>query len=87
MYFVHVYWSPDEAKVGVLTTGFNGWELAFDVASGRRIQFDEIRKDFADSIRKSYQVPASDDPLSWAESAEACEEFFKLHPEIKLSYR
>jgi len=87
VYFVHVYWSPDESKAGVITAGTNGWELAYDVQTGKEIPFETIREDIAASIRKTYQVPTGDDPIRWAGSADAQNDFFRLHPEIRLSYR
>ena len=86
VYFVHVYWSPDESKVGVLATGMSIWNVAFDVRKGRPVPFEDVRKGFGESIREIYSVPPGKDPINWAASSDAHSEFFKLHPEVRLSY-
>ena len=86
LYFVHVYWSPDETKVGVLATGFNFFHVAFDISAGKSIPFEDIRKDLGRSIQETYHVPHGEDPIGWAALSEAQGEFFKLHPEIRLTY-
>src|SRR5882724_12065919 len=35
VYFLHVYWSPDETRVGVLATGGNIWYIAFDTKTAK----------------------------------------------------
>ena len=87
VHFVHVYWSPDEAKVGVLVTGMNIWSVAADVDTGKHISFGSIRDDFAQSIRETYRVPLGKDPIRWAALVDGQDAFFKLHPEIRLTYR
>ena len=49
-YFVHVYWSADESKVGVVATGSGLWELAFDARTGKPTPFIEIRDGMNRSI-------------------------------------
>jgi hypothetical protein len=87
IYFVHVYWSPDEAKVGVLGTGHTIFSVACNTATGALIPFEKIREDFGKSIRATYHVPPQEDPIQWAAMADAQVEFSKLHPEIRLSYQ
>lgn len=87
IYFVHVYWSTDEAKVGVVATGFAYFNIAADVTTGQALPFDLIRNDVARSIRAEYQVPNNLDPIKWAAENSAHEEFFNRHPEIHVSYR
>jgi hypothetical protein len=87
VYFVHVYWAPDERSAAVLATGANIWSVAFDVPSGRLRPFESVRDGFARSLKRTYTIPATDDPISWATSAKAQDAFFKLHPEIRLTYR
>ena len=82
----HVYWSPDEAKVGVLGTGLAIFSVACNTATGTPIPFEKIREDFGKSIRATYYVPPKEDPIQWAAMVDAQVEFFKLHPEIRLSY-
>lgn len=82
--FFHVYWSPDETKAGLLATGTKIFSLACDTRTGSEIPFEEIREDFRKSIRETYHVPPGEDPIEWAPMLGA--EFFKLHPEIRLSY-
>lgn len=86
VYFAHVYWSTDEKIVGILATGTGNWQLAFDTNTGKSIPFEQIRNDFGQSITATYHVPRGEDPVSWATSSEAQSAFFKLHPEIRLSY-
>jgi hypothetical protein len=87
LYFVHVYWSPDESKVAVLGTGFNIWNCAWDVTANRPIPFTAIKADFGRSIKSAYGLAGDRDPIAWAASSDAQAAFFRLHPEIKLSYR
>lgn len=86
IYFVHVYWSPDEKQVGVLATGFNFSRVAYDLERGKPIPFEEIQKDLGFSIAQTYNVPPGEDPIQWAAMADAGIAFSKRHPEIKLSY-
>ena len=86
IYFVHVYWSPDESKVGVLGTGSKSWGVACDVRTGELIPFETIEEEFGESIRKMYHVPPKEDPVKWASSNDAHQAFFRLHPEIRLTY-
>jgi hypothetical protein len=86
IYFVHVYWSPDERSVGVLATGANIFPLAFNVHTGASIPFEPLRKEVARSIAQTYRVPDGEDPVDWASSADAGIEFKKIHPEVHLSY-
>ena len=84
IHFVHIYWSPDETKVGVFVS--NGAE-AFNVKTGEQLPFDQIRKEFAQSIRDTYHLPPQEhDPIGWASMSEAQFAFSKLHPEIRLTY-
>ena len=87
LYFVHVYWSPDETRVGVLATGFNSVRVGSDTRTGAAIPFGEIREELGKSIEKTYRVPPGEDPIQWAAMADAGSAFFKLHPEIRLSYQ
>jgi hypothetical protein len=84
--FVHVYWSPGEAKVAVLATGFAMFNLAVDTRTGEPAAFDDLRQGLAQSIKQAYAVPPGEDPISWAASSQAQLAFRRLHPEIKLSY-
>ena len=87
IYFVHVYWSPDETRVGVVGTGFAYFHLACNTATGTQIPFEHIREEMAQSIRATYHLPAAeDDPIQWAAMSEAGIEFFRRHPEIKVTY-
>lgn len=85
VYFVHVCWSPDEAKVGVIATGTGLWEMAFDPRTGKPVSFNEIEGEMSRSIAEAYHLHGRD-PIAWASSTEAHAEFFKLHPEIHLTY-
>ena len=87
IYFFHVYWAPDETKVGILVTGTKIFNLACNTKTGALIPFGDIREDFRKSIRATYHVPPEEDPIQWAAMADAGIEFFKVHPEIRLSYR
>ncbi len=87
LYFVHVYWSPDGTKVGLTGGGFISLDLAYDIATGGRIPFDAVREGLAASIRGTYHLAPEQDPLKWGMRSEAHEAFFRLHPEIRLSYR
>ncbi len=83
--FVHVYWAPDESLVGVLVTGGNIWTLAWDVNTGRGVPFDLIRKEFSESLRQAYAIPANvPDPIGWATLGEAQTTFLRLHPEMQV---
>ena len=85
-HFVHVYWSPHEARVGILITGTGLWELAYDTKTGKEIPFTAIQAALAHSIAVAYHLKEENDPIQWAGSPEAHEEFFRLHPEIHVSY-
>lgn len=85
-HFVHVYWSPDEARVGILITGSGLWELAYNTRSGAEIPFIDVREALANSIARTYHLTRQKDPLEWAGSTEAHARFFQLHPEIHVSY-
>jgi hypothetical protein len=88
VYFVHVYWSPDESKVAILSTGTNIWSLALDVRTGNEIPIDQLRDELAESIREYYRLPASEkDPIGWAATATAQQSFTRMHPEVRLSYQ
>jgi hypothetical protein len=87
IYFVHVYWSSDESKVGVLATGLTIFRVACDTGTGASIPFEDIRQDVGKSIRATYHVPVGEDPIQWAAMADAQVEFSKAHPEIKLTYQ
>jgi hypothetical protein len=84
--FVHVYWSPDEARVGILASGLGIWELAFDTKTGKVIPFDQVQNGLVSSIRQSYQLPPNEDPLRWSVLPEAGTAFFKRHPEVHVDY-
>jgi len=87
IYFVHVYWSPDEARVGVVVTGFTILHLACDTKTGELIPFAQIQADVGKSLERTYRIPPGEDPIQWAAMADAQIEFFRLHPEVRLSYR
>jgi hypothetical protein len=40
-----------------------------------------------ESIRETYHVSGEVDPIQWAAMSNAYTAFFKLHPEVRLSYR
>jgi hypothetical protein len=63
IYFVHVYWSPDEKQVGVLATGFNFSRVAYDLASGKPIPFEQIKRELGASIASTYPIPAGEDAI------------------------
>jgi hypothetical protein len=86
LYFVHVYWSADETKVGVLARGGVRWEIGFDARINQPIPFEKIRSDFAGSMATLYNLAQGTDPIDWADSSEASQAFFKLHPEIHVTY-
>ena len=75
-----------EARVGILITGTGLWELAYDTKTGKEIPFTAIRAALAHSIAVAYHLKEEKDPIEWAGSPEAHEEFFRLHPEIHVSY-
>ena len=79
--FVHVYWSHDEDIVGVFV--LNG-TLAADVRTGELKSFEVVRKDFAKSLRDTYELPPQEDPIMCAARSDAQFAFSKLHPEIRL---
>jgi hypothetical protein len=87
IYLVHVYWSPDEARVGVFASGANFCKVAYDIRARKVIPFAEVQDDMAKSISETYHVPKDEDPIGWASGAMAQSEFFRLHPEIRLTYR
>jgi hypothetical protein len=84
-HFVHVYWAPDETRVGLIATGSGLWELAFDTRAGTPIPFSEIHSEMARSIAETYQL-GQQDPISWASSTDAAARFFESHPEIHVTY-
>lgn len=86
IYFVHAYWSPDEKVVGVVATGMNYFELAFDTRTGKAAPFSSIQKGTAQSIRSAYNLTNEKDPITWAHLSDAHEAFARLHPEIQLTY-
>jgi len=86
LYFVHVYWSPDETTVGVLARGFTRFEIAYDSSASKQIPFSEIRNDLADSIKRFYGLPQALDPFDWVETTEGQCAFFARHPEFKVTY-
>jgi hypothetical protein len=85
LYFVHVYWSPDEKTVAVFATAIP-MRMAFDVPTGRPIPFERVRAALSTSIQKAYALPGEADPLEWASTPQATEAFFARHPEIDVSY-
>jgi hypothetical protein len=90
VYFVHVYWSPDETKVGVTAAGLLrrlSRELACEVRTGKSIPFAVIHDDLAESIRRTYHVPPGEDPIDWTNDGHAWVAFSKLHPEIIPTYQ
>jgi hypothetical protein len=87
LYFVHVYWSPDETKVGIIGRGAVIWEEAFDITNNRPIPFEGVRADVFRSMAKTYDIPTGMNPVDWSWSSEATTAFFKLHREIHVSYR
>lgn len=87
IYFVHVYWSSDGSRVGVLTAGSTPVHVAYDLKLHKNIPFTEIRDEVARSIRTAYHLSDAQDPLRWAESPQASDAFFRLHPEIHVFYR
>jgi hypothetical protein len=87
IYFVHVYWSPDESTVALLATGSPIFGVAFDENRGKQIPFGQIRNEIGESIRETYHVPAGNDPVAWAALSEAQHAFARRHPEIRLSYK
>ncbi len=84
--FVHVYWSSDESKVGVYATGLANFGLAFDSSRDAKMPFKEIREQLGESIRNTYHLSKEKDPFVWAELNDATSAFYRLHPEIRLSY-
>jgi hypothetical protein len=87
IYFVHVYWSPDEKRVAVLATGYNFSRVAYDLQTNKPIPFEQVQKELGASIAVTYHVPRGEDPIQWAALADAGVAFSKHHPEINLSYR
>jgi hypothetical protein len=91
--FIHVFWSRDESKVAVLSTGYATFAIAAEVGSGAQIPFDLIKKDFALSLRETYKLPAvyPDEPnlefdvFKWAQTEYADQAFAKLHPDVKFN--
>jgi hypothetical protein len=82
--FIHVYWSPDETKVGLLAAGFGVWEIAFDLKNERTIPFSQIQDQVFRSVVESYHVGTRTEVSAWIDSPEAASAFARLHPEIKL---
>jgi|WetSurMetagenome_2_1015567.scaffolds.fasta_scaffold149806_2 hypothetical protein len=87
IHFAHAYWSPGETKVGIFCSGSVLIRAAARVATGSAIPFGQIRDELAQSIRDTYQRPAGEDPFNWSADSSAVRQFFKLHPEIRVSYR
>ncbi len=84
--FVHVYWSPDEAKVGILASGVGIWDLAFDTRTGAAVPFDQIRDSLFNSIRQTYRLSKDEELLRWSSSREGAVACFRRHPEIHVDY-
>ena len=84
--FVHVYWSPDEAKVGILASGLGVWPIAFNINTGSVIPFSEVQDELVKSVRQTYRLPPDEDPLKWSVSPEAGIAFFQRHPEVHVDY-
>lgn len=78
--FAHVYWSQNEATVGIFALIGT---LAADVKTGKVIPFAQIQNEFAKSLRETYNIPATEDPIAWAARSPAEDAFAKLHPEIQ----
>lgn len=87
IYFVHIYWSPNEEYVGAIARGLSGFTFACDTTTGAMVPFDVVREGLARSIAQTYRVPRGEDPIEWAMTLDARDQFFKLHPEIQLTYR
>jgi hypothetical protein len=87
IYFVHVYWSPNEERVGALGAGFSAFRVAYDLRSNAPIPFELIRPDLGRSIAQTYHLPPGEDPFLWALSGRATDKFFEGHPDFKLTYR
>jgi len=86
VYFVQVYWSPDETEFGILSTGMNIWFFGCDARTGKEIPFDRVRQGLAQAISETYHVPHGEDPIGWAATSNAHVAFFRLHPEVRLTY-
>jgi hypothetical protein len=84
IYFVHVYWTPDEKQIAMFGSGGLIWEEAFDVMSGQSIPFAQFREAMGEAIRNEYQLEADVDPFHWG--AESYRPFRQRHPETDLSY-
>jgi len=87
IYFVHVYWSPDEEYVGAIARGLSGFTFAYDTKTRAMVPLDVVRDGLARSIVQTYRVPRGDDPIQWAITLDARAQFFERHPEIRLTYR
>jgi hypothetical protein len=72
--------------MGLFTTGLTRWQVAFDIQNHREIPFDRIRGDLAAGMRNAYKVPLQEDPLQWASTTDAFSAFFRLHPDIRVTY-
>jgi hypothetical protein len=85
--FVHVYWTPDERIVAVVVTGANQFHIAAATATGVGVPFASVRNQVARSISETYHLPPNVDAIGWSSMADAQAEFFRIHPEIKVTYR
>src|SRR5437588_6305286 len=70
LYFVHVYWSTDETKIGIIGRGFARWDVASDATTGKAVPFEAIRGELVHSIAMSYNLPPDVDPMQWTDSSE-----------------
>lgn len=86
VYFVHVNWSLDGTVAGVMVTGFNNWRLAINAQTGEEVSFGQIRDDFAESIRLTYDLPSEVDPIAWAATSAAHTAFLTSHPDYDPVY-
>ena len=84
--FAHAYWSPGETNVGIFCSGSVFIRAAARIETGGAIPFGQIRDELAQSIRDTYHRPAGEDPFNWSTSSEAVRQFYKFHPEVRVSY-
>ena len=87
IYFVHVAWSQNESRVGIVASGVNHCQTGFDLESSQLIQFSKVQDIVAASIRSQYSVPSEQNAIDWAMGSAAGIAFKKAHPEIQLTYR
>lgn len=82
--FVDAAWSPDSSRVAVFTCGTPRVRLAYSLATGRDIPFQEMESAMAADIRHRYHLDEllmNGDVFDWACSDEGKRRFLESYPE------